>query len=623
MRKSAKQELSETASFGQKSSYYLNTIGLGLVATLKSIFNPYSRFPILTWIPKYNLAKVQKDIIAGINVGMTLIPQSLAYSQQAGLSPYYGLYASFMPPVIYTLMGGSKDITNGPTAIMSMLVSTFSTPPANATLELNEQYAFGTSPTKAILLSFSVGIALLSIALLQLGWIAGFISHVIIEAFIQASSITIAVSQLKKITGQTKIDKHTFQGLYGILSRLNTINWTDFIVGVSCLICLQLLRMLKDYCNDWETMSTEPHDQEKDVQQNYWIQNRKLVKHLKFLGWLTGNLRNAIVTAIAGGVAYAYRLDEFAPTENTNVRNITLTGHIPAGLPDFQAPKFTETYLNADGVEETESLGSILGTITPGIVICSIVGFLESYAISKSFASKEGYTVKGEQEMYAIGACSFFNSFVQGFPVTGSFGRSSINHACGVATPLSGLILTIMVILSLLFLTPLFYWIPTASLGAVIILAALGMFRWADIKHGVMHGIVADRIIFVITFVVCLYETMYGIIAGVALQILLIIGQSAFPKLSVNENSGVVKIKVLESKLQYPSLVKLDRIKDEHEKDILLLDLSDVRYVDNSAADGLIKFCNNLPESALLNAQSQVAKILLDLGISEEKLKQD
>ena len=194
----------------KKLKSHFNQLCRYLLATVKSTFNPFLRFPILIWIRKYKLSFIQRDLIAGITVGLTLIPQGLSYGQQAGLPAYYGLYSSFVSPIVYCFLGGSKDITNGPTAIMSTLVSDFAKAPSNAAVcvdytdsECQEEtiYAGGTSPAEATLLAFWTGIILFGIAFLQLGWIKNYISHIIIVAFIQANAITIPVGQLHKWFG--------------------------------------------------------------------------------------------------------------------------------------------------------------------------------------------------------------------------------------------------------------------------------------------------------------------------------------------------------------------------------------------------------------------------------------
>ena len=600
----------------EDTNFNCSTIFSHLLAIFKSIFNPFSRFPILKWLPKYQLSYIQRDLIAGFTVGLTLIPQSLAYSAQAGLPPYYGLYTSFVSPLVYAIMGGAKDITNGPTAIMSSLVAQFTEKPENASLDLslNPQYEYGSSPTQAILLAFFVGITLLTVAILQLGWLANFISHSIIFAFIQASSLTIPIGQIKKITGQPGIPSETFEAVYKIFTSLDLINWTDFIMGVTSLIALYLLKMLKDKCN------------------NFSSSNGSNSNYLKMTGWFVGSIRNAIIVAATSLIAFIWKMDSFQPIDSPNFQNLTITGEIPAGLPKIGAPSFSETYYDTAGQKITLGFSSLFTGISTGIIICALMSYLESYAIARSFARNEKYLLDGEQEMYAIGASCFATSFAQGFPVTGSFSRSSINNQCEVATPLSGLVTSLMIILSLQFLTDLFYWIPTSSLGAVIILAASAMFKWDEFKHALTKGPYLDRILFVVTFLLCLYETAMGIVIGAALSILSVVVSSAFPKYQIeNMNEGdhdhddvnCQKIIFEESTLFYPSVGKITKLLNDFQNQKLLIDCQHVKKIDNSVAIALIDLVKSHEESLLVYARSDVRKVLLANGLSIDRISEN
>ena len=124
--------------------------------TVLYTFNPFKRFPILKWLPKYKLEYIPRDIIAGVTVGLTLIPEALAYGRQAGLPAWYGLYSSWLAPIVYCVMGGSKDIADGPTAILSHMVLLFTKNPSGCVAK--GEFRNGNSPPEAILLAFFVGI---------------------------------------------------------------------------------------------------------------------------------------------------------------------------------------------------------------------------------------------------------------------------------------------------------------------------------------------------------------------------------------------------------------------------------------------------------------------------------
>ncbi|KAL2711530.1 sodium-independent sulfate anion transporter [Vespula squamosa] len=144
------------------------------------------RLPIFAWLPKYKLTWLVQDALAGLTVGLTAIPQGIAYAIVAGLSPEYGLYAAFMASFVYIIFGSRENITIGPTAIMATMVQS---------LVLN----YG--PDMAILLAFLKGCIIMVSGLLHLGFLLDFISLPVITGFTSAAAISIASSQFKSLFG--------------------------------------------------------------------------------------------------------------------------------------------------------------------------------------------------------------------------------------------------------------------------------------------------------------------------------------------------------------------------------------------------------------------------------------
>ncbi|ETE73597.1 Sodium-independent sulfate anion transporter, partial [Ophiophagus hannah] len=163
------------------------------------------RLPVLTWLPKYSLQWLQLDLMAGLTVGLTVVPQALAYAVVAGLPVQYGLYSSFMGCFIYCFLGTSKDVTLGPTAIMSLLVSS---------------YAFH-DPALAILLAFLSGCIQLAMGLLHLGFILDFISYPVIKGFTSAAAVTIGFNQVKALLGLQHIPKQFILQVYYTFCRIS------------------------------------------------------------------------------------------------------------------------------------------------------------------------------------------------------------------------------------------------------------------------------------------------------------------------------------------------------------------------------------------------------------------
>ena len=196
------------------------------------------KFPILSWLPKYNLDCAVSDVIAGVTVGLTVIPQGIAYALVAGLEPQYGLYSAFMGCFAYCFFGSCKDITIGPTAIMSLMTGAVF---KGGSLALYGKYY-------AVLLSFFSGIIILIFGILQLGFLIDFISIPVITGFVSAAAITIASGQIKGIFG-IKIEEksETHAGLVDdyidIFENIDTVKLNDTILGLVCAILLLSLRV--------------------------------------------------------------------------------------------------------------------------------------------------------------------------------------------------------------------------------------------------------------------------------------------------------------------------------------------------------------------------------------------
>ncbi|MDX2454673.1 SulP family inorganic anion transporter, partial [Desulfosarcina sp.] len=150
-------------------------------------------FPFLTWFKNYGKASLQLDALSGLTVALVLIPQSMAYAQLAGLPAYYGLYASFLPPMVAALFGSSRQLATGPVAVVSLMTAASLAPLATAGSPGYIAYA--------ILLALMVGVFQLTLGILRLGLVVNFLSHPVVNGFTNAAAIIIASSQLSKMFG--------------------------------------------------------------------------------------------------------------------------------------------------------------------------------------------------------------------------------------------------------------------------------------------------------------------------------------------------------------------------------------------------------------------------------------
>ncbi|XP_780092.2 sodium-independent sulfate anion transporter isoform X2 [Strongylocentrotus purpuratus] len=507
------------------------------------------RFPISMWLPKYRIYKGVNDIIAGLTVGLTVLPQGLAYAGIAKLPSEYGLYAAIMGGFMYALFGMSKDISVGPTAIMSLLVAQYGTPiPGDE--ELND-------PTYAILLAFCCGIVQLVFGILHLGFIANYISAVVIAGFTSASAITIAMSQVKTILGIKFPAETFFHDLIETFRHITETRWQDLTLGLSCIVALALMRFMKNIAQQKiEKLGKKPPLRKKII----W----------KFL-WVFGTARNAVIVVVAAGITYGLH-------ENGMEEVFTITGNVTDGLPPLSLPNF-----GAD---------NIIKHLNIGLIIIPMLGFLENIAIVKGFARKNGYRVDTNQELIAIGACNIGSSFISGYPITGSFSRSAINEQSGVMTQASGIVTGTLVIVSLAFLTPVFYYIPKASLAAVIIYAVLFMIDY-HIVVKLWRVRKPDLITLAMTFFVSLWLGVeYGTIIGILVDLLMLLYPYGKPGLTSKEVDQSVVIIQMERGLRFPAVSELQNLLDDkaliqEKPPSAILDFSNVSSMDYSVIEGL------------------------------------
>ncbi|CAI9716179.1 sodium-independent sulfate anion transporter-like isoform X1 [Octopus vulgaris] len=214
------------------------------------------KFPISQWLPKYRFSYLRSDIIAGLTVTLTVIPQGLAYAKIARLPPQYGLYAAFMGCFVYCILGTAKDITLGPTAIMSLMTAAFGNSPVN------------NDPTYAILLAFFCGIIQLLMGFFNLGILVNFISYPVINSFTSAAAITISIGQVKNILGLKKIPRDFLKCVYYTFAKLGETNVWDLLLGVSCLVLVHFIKKLRSI--NWMDTDETIHWSQK-IARNFFV----------------------------------------------------------------------------------------------------------------------------------------------------------------------------------------------------------------------------------------------------------------------------------------------------------------------------------------------------------------
>ena len=194
-----------------------------------------SFLPIYSWLPHYKWSLFRGDLLAGITVGVMLVPQAMAYAMLAGLPPVYGLYASLIPLVLYAIFGTSKHLAVGTQAIDMIIVAAGVGVLAPA---LSEPYI-----NIVLALTLSVGILQVLMALARLGFLVNFLSRPVIAGFAAAAPIVIAFTQLKHLLGVALKDSFLVQELLLELAlKFRDIHIPTFLLGISGIVFILLIR---------------------------------------------------------------------------------------------------------------------------------------------------------------------------------------------------------------------------------------------------------------------------------------------------------------------------------------------------------------------------------------------
>ncbi|XP_044941695.1 sodium-independent sulfate anion transporter isoform X6 [Mustela putorius furo] len=532
------------------------------------------RLPILAWLPNYSLRWLKMDLVAGLSVGLTVVPQALAYAEVAGLPPQYGLYSAFMGCFVYFFLGTSRDVTLGPTAIMSLLVSF---------------YTFH-EPAYAVLLAFLSGCIQLAMGFLHLGFLLDFISYPVIKGFTSAATVTIGFGQIKNLLGLQDIPRQFFLQVYQTFRKVGEIRAGDAVLGLVCMLLLLVLKLMRDH--------VPPVHPEMPPG----------VRLSHGLVWTATTGRNALVVSFAALIAYSFEVTGYQP--------FILTGQTAEGLPPVRIPPFSVTTANG-----TVSFTEMVQDMGAGLAVVPLMGLLESIAVAKSFASQGGYRVDSNQELLAIGLTNVLGSLVSSYPVTGSFGRTAVNAQSGVCTPAGGLVTGVLVLLSLDYLTSLFYYIPKSALAAVIIMAVAPLF---DTRvFGTLWRVKRlDLLPLCVTFLFCFWEVQYGILAGTLVSVLILLHSVARPKMQVSE--GPVLVLQPASGLQFPAVEALreaiiTQALEASPPRSAILECSHVCSVDSTVVLGLEELLEDFHRRgvtlALVGLQVPVLRVLLSADL--------
>ncbi|KAK9067600.1 hypothetical protein SSX86_011711 [Deinandra increscens subsp. villosa] len=430
-------------------------------------------FPIFDWAASYNLSFLKSDVIAGITIASLAIPQGISYAKLANLPPILGLYSSFIPPLVYAMMGSSKDLAVGTVAVASLLTGSMlgAVVNANESPKLYLQLAF--------MATFFAGVLQASLGFLRLGFIVDFLSHATIVGFMGGAATVVCLQQLKGILGLEHFTHGTdvVSVLRSIFSQTHKWRWESAVLGIGFLFYLLVARFVS-------------------------------TKRPK-LFWISAM---APLTSVILGSILVY-------LSHAEKHGVQVIGELKKGL-------------NPITIMDLAFGSKYLSTAIKTGIVTGVIALAEGIAVGRSFAMFKNYNIDGNKEMIAFGMMNIAGSCTSCYLTTGPFSRSAVNFNAGCKTAVSNIVMAIAVMITLLFLTPLFHYTPLVVLSSIIISAMLGLINYEE----AIHLWSLDKFDFIVCmsayFGVVFGSVEIGLVVAVALSLLRVLMFVSRPRTS-------------------------------------------------------------------------------------------
>lgn len=448
--------------------------------------------PFLEWVPRYTLDFLKSDLIAGITIASLAIPQGISYAKLANLPPILGLYSSFVPPLVYALMGSSRDLAVGTVAVASLLTAAM----------LGDEVNVKENPKLYLHLAFTsaffAGVFQACLGVFRLGFIVDFLSHATIVGFMAGAATVVCLQQLKGILGLDHFTHGTdlVSVMRSVFSQTHQWRWESGVLGCCFLFFL--------------------------ISTRYFSKRRP-----KFF-WISAI---APLTSVILGSLLVY-------LTHAEKHGVQVIGELKKGLnpPSFGDLVFVSPYL---------TLAVKTGIIT------GVIAMAEGIAVGRSFAMFKNYNIDGNKELIAFGMMNIVGSCTSCYLTTGPFSRSAVNYNAGCKTAVSNIVMAITVMFTLLFLTPLFHYTPLVVLSAIIISAMLGLIDY----EAAIHLWKVDKFDFLVCMSayigVVFGSVQMGLVIAIAISLLRVLLFIARPKTLVLGN--IPNSKIFRNVEQYPN----------------------------------------------------------------------
>uniref|UniRef100_A0A5B6Z8S2 Putative sulfate transporter 3.1-like n=1 Tax=Davidia involucrata TaxID=16924 RepID=A0A5B6Z8S2_DAVIN len=503
--------------------------------------------PIFEWGPRYTLEFLKSDLISGITIASLAIPQGISYARLANLPPILGLYSSFIPPLVYAMMGSSRDLAVGTVAVASLLTASM----------LGNEVNANDNPTLYLHLAFTAtffaGLFQASLGFLRLGFIVDFLSHATIVGFMAGAATVVCLQQLKGILGLDHFTHGTdlVSVMRSVFSQTHQWKWESAVLG--CVFLFYLL--LAKYCS----------------------------KRRPKLFWISAM---APLTSVILGSLFVY-------LTHAEKNGVQVIGDLNKGLnpPSIMDLSFGSPYLTT--------------AIKTGI-ITGVIALAEGIAVGRSFAMFKNYHIDGNKEMIAIGMMNIVGSCTSCYLTTGPFSRSAVNFNAGCKTAASNIVMALAVMITLLFLTPLFHYTPLVVLSSIIIAAMLGLINYEEAIR-LWH---LDKFDFLVCmgayFGVVFCSVVVGLVIAVALSVLRLLLFVARPRTLVVGN--IPNSIIYRSVDQYPNANNVPGI--------LILGIDAPIYFANSSylRERISRWIDEEEEKLKTSGETSLQYVILDMG---------
>ncbi|MEH6648712.1 MAG: SulP family inorganic anion transporter [Motiliproteus sp.] len=427
--------------------------------TAPSAINWHRFLPFLSWLGSMDRHSIRGDFFAGLTGAVIVLPQGVAYAMIAGLPLEYGLYAAIIPAIIAALFGSSHHLISGPTASMSIVFFTTLSPLAEpGTAEFIQL---------ALTLTLMAGLFQLLMALAKLGSLVNFVSQTVVIGFIAGAAVVIATSQINHALGIELTSSgsviQTWQAIYQLLPSTNP--YALMVALTTFIICL----LFKRYLPRWP-------------------------------GMLIAMTVGSLVVAALGAEEH----------------DIDLIGAIPAQLPGFALPGFSE---------------GLLRELGPGALALALLGLVEAVSIARAVSTRSHQMVNGNQEFYGQALSNICGSFFSCLASSGSFTRTGINFSSGAKTPLAAIFAAISLAAIILLLSDLTAYVPIPSMAGILLLVAYGLIDVQRIRS-IIKTDKSEALVLGVTFAATLLMAMqFAIYIGVVLSLILYLKNTSKPSM--------------------------------------------------------------------------------------------